>query len=101
MNLQEQTLEQLISPEILFEIQASFVKKHGVAICIYNTKQQPLLTFPRTLPTLEALSEEQKSLFDQFFDPNSIEHYFILPNHGQIQYSFFKKVSQHPDLPAI
>ncbi len=68
----QQTLQTLVSPEILAEIQASFLRKHGAAICLFDHTLKPLLDFPQAVPALSGLSDEQRNLFESFFHPSSI-----------------------------
>lgn len=73
MKSPQQTLQQLVSPEIFVEIQTSFVKKHGAALAIFENTLQPLLDFPADVPALADLSDEQQNLFESFFDLSSVD----------------------------
>ncbi len=80
MKSHHNTLQQLISPEIFVEIQTSFLKKHGAAVCIFDSKLQPLLTFPQHLPALVELSAEQQDLFESFFNLSFLDAELLQKN---------------------
>lgn len=79
----QQTIKQLISPEILLEIQTSFSKKYGVAVGVFDLSLQPQLLFPRSVPGLDNLPSKQKKLFELFFDPASFD---VRPALGEKQH---------------
>ncbi len=72
MKSPHQTLQHLISHEILVEIQAMFLKKHGALVSVYDHKMQSLLVFPENVPALAALSKDQQNLFESFFNLSSL-----------------------------
>ena len=72
MNLSQYALEQLVSSEILQEIQSSFITKQDIAVCIYNSKNTPLLPFPASHPALRNISDNQRALFELFFSPAAL-----------------------------
>ncbi|MBN1480176.1 response regulator [candidate division KSB1 bacterium] len=88
MDRPNQTLQQLVSPEILFEIQTSFLKKYGVAVCIFDDSIHPQLTFPDSIPALDKLPAEQKNQFKLFFDPAFLDIISSSVNRQHIVQSF-------------
>ena len=67
------SLQELISTEILVEIQNSFLKKHGIVICIFNNAMDALLSFPRKVPALVEISDARQKLFHVFFDKKDFD----------------------------
>ena len=88
MNLPTYTLEQLVSPEILLEIQTSFIKKHATAICIYNQEKKSLLPFPLSHPGLQNISEVQRPLFNLFFKSQHLNFDALSHSQKELTQSF-------------
>jgi nitrogen-specific signal transduction histidine kinase/CheY-like chemotaxis protein len=78
----------LISPEILDEIQRSFVHKHDIGVCIYDEHSRALNRSYVNLPALAKLSPVRQQLFRIFYRFENLDTAFSHAHPRPIHRSF-------------
>lgn len=101
MNSAQYTIRDLISQEVLDEIQRSFVEKHGVGLCIYSEHRQPLTDRVVNLPALEQLTPEQQDWFQVFYRIENLDTGFSHADTKPINRSFATGMVSRSIFPIV
>lgn len=91
----------LVSPEILDEIQRSFVQKHGIGVCIFDEHSRALSRSYVNLPALARLTPVRQQLFRVFYHFENLDTAFSFAHPRPIHRSFCQGLITRSIFPLL